>query len=135
MKTQFPELRDRATRISRQALSLPHSLYRCGLESAFLLCGRGCCSVGLLLDIREAEQTELEHILLDVLEEVLGDHLLCVVLRVVELGVAVLARYDCRAVLLLLEVQLVLDKDVLAEVARQVASLDDVDHEVDASIE
>ena len=57
--------------------------------------------IWLLLHIREPEHLEGQALLFDVLEEVLGDHGLVMVLLIVKLGVAVLARDHVGAVLLL----------------------------------
>ena len=72
---------------------------------------------GIKLDIGEAEDFEDHALILDKFQEVLSDHRLRVLLFEVEHRVPVLVRNDMGMVLGIFEIDLILNKYILAEVA------------------
>lgn len=101
------------------------------LELLFL----GLRGARLLLHVGEAKHLEDQHLVLDVLQEVLRHHRLRVLVRVVKLRVPVLALTHHSLVLRVLQVDLVFDENIFAEVRGQVSGTLNVDQEVDAAVE
>ena len=88
----------------------------------------------LSLDVRETIDFEDHALALDKLQEVFGDHRLSMLLSIVKLRAPVLTFYGVSIVLCIIEIDLVLDEYILAEVAWQIGCFDYIHKEVNPAI-